>query len=278
MKNRLNGAFSYQNNQTESADNQSKVLLPDKTIIKTVDEKIYRSIEEENNQENPVQNVFDTPTKGILLPWNLQTSWKREDNLLFYIAAFNLGIHPRPLLMDLSRPLDSGMVVEDQGSMEGVILKFLETYNNGTTTILCSLNKQYGLPDKLTLNQRLQFVSHKPERSFEFESTTNTTHHPEKNGITERTNSEIWKLFFQISEYNKKLCMTHKLAQQKLNKQISKRETFSEESKKSSIFRNHRPELLNYWRIHPIIHTSLPTSSEENDPLEENFFRPLPES
>src|SRR6202522_988937 len=266
MKNRLNGAFSYQNNQTESADNQSKVLLPDKTIIKTVDEKIYRSIEEENNQENPVQNVFDTPTKGILLPWNLQTSWKREDNLLFYIAAFNLGIHPRPLLMDLSRPLDSGMVVEDQGSMEGVILEFLETYNNGTTTILCSLNKQYGLPDKLTSNQRLQFVSHKP-------LTTNTTHHPEKNGITERINCEIWKLFLQISEYNKKPRMTHKSAQQ-----ILKGETFSEESKKSSIFRNHRPELLNNWRIHPIIHTSLPTSYEENDPLEENFFRPLPES
>src|SRR5271155_770816 len=39
---------------TESANNQSKVLLPGKTIIKTVDEKIYRSIEEENNQESPV--------------------------------------------------------------------------------------------------------------------------------------------------------------------------------------------------------------------------------
>ena len=86
---------------TESADNQNKFLLPSETIIKTIDEKVYRSIEEEKNQGNPVQNVFDTPTKGILLPWNLQTSWKRENNLLFYIAAFNFGIHPEPLLMDL---------------------------------------------------------------------------------------------------------------------------------------------------------------------------------
>src|SRR6202522_4573735 len=166
MKNRLNGAFSYQNNQTESADNQSKVLLPDKTIIKTVDEKIYRSIEEENNQESPVQNVFDTPTKGILLPWNLQTTWERENNLLFYIEAFNLGIHPRPLLMDLSQPLNSGMVVEDHESTEGVILKILETYNDRTTTILCSLNKRYGLRDKSTSNHRLQSMSHTHERSF----------------------------------------------------------------------------------------------------------------
>src|SRR5271168_2738637 len=187
-------------------------------------------------------------------------------------------MHPRPLLIDLSRSLGSRIVVQDHRSTEGVILEFLETYNDGTTTILCSLNKQYGLPNKSTLNQRLQFVSHKSERSFEFELTTNTTHYPEKNGISERTNSETWKLFFPILEYNKKPHMTHKLAQQKSNKQIPKQERFSEESKKSSIFRNHRPELLNNWRIHPIIHTSLPSSYEENDPLEENFFRPLPES
>src|SRR6202522_1246118 len=204
MKNRLNGAFSYQNNQTESADNQSKVLLPDKTIIKTVDEKIYRSIEEENNQESPVQNVFDTPTKGILLPWNLRTTWKRENNLLFYIEAFNLGIHPEPLLTDLSWPLNFGMVVEDHESTEGVNLEILETYNDGTTTILCSLNKRYGLPDKPTLNRRLQFVSRKSERPLEFKLTTNTTHYPEKNGISERTNSETWKLSFPTLEYNKK--------------------------------------------------------------------------
>src|SRR5271168_2770172 len=67
--------------------------------------------------------------------------------------------------------------------------------------------------------------------------------------------------------------MTHKLAQQ-----ISKRETFSEESKKPLIFQNHHPKPLNNWRIHRIIHTPLPSSYEENDPLEGNFFRPLPES
>src|SRR6202522_3102094 len=79
---------------TENADNQNKILLPGKTIIKTIDEKVYRSLEKENNQESPVQNVFDTPTKGILLPWNLRTSRKRENNSLFYIVAFNLGISP----------------------------------------------------------------------------------------------------------------------------------------------------------------------------------------
>src|ERR1700678_4282769 len=43
---------------TENADNQNKILLPGETIIKTVDEKTYRSIEEGNNQESPAQNVF----------------------------------------------------------------------------------------------------------------------------------------------------------------------------------------------------------------------------
>src|SRR5271168_1336854 len=104
-------------------------------------------------------------------------------------------MHPRPLLIDLSRSLGSRIVVQDHRSTEGVILEFLKTYTDGTTTILCSLNKQYGLPDKSTLNQRLQFVSHKSERSFEL--TTNPTHYPEKNGIPERTNPKICKLFFQ---------------------------------------------------------------------------------
>ena len=124
---------------TESADNQSKVLLPGKMIIKTVDEKIYRLIEEENNQERPIQNVFDTPMKGILLPWNLRTSWKREDNLLFYSEAFSLGIPPGPLLMDLLKPLGVGTVVEDHGSTEGVISRtripgISEPYKGETTT------------------------------------------------------------------------------------------------------------------------------------------------
>src|SRR6202522_4489129 len=78
----------------ESTDNQDKILLPGETIIKTV-----------------AQNIFDAPTRGILLPWNLQTSWIGENNLLFYIAAFNVGIHPGPLLIDLLQPLTSG--VED---------------------------------------------------------------------------------------------------------------------------------------------------------------------
>src|SRR5271168_3827569 len=51
----------------ESADNQDKYIL----------------IKKENNRGIPVQNIFDAPTKGILLPWNLQMSWKKENNLLF---------------------------------------------------------------------------------------------------------------------------------------------------------------------------------------------------
>src|ERR1700678_1163827 len=178
--------------------------------------------------------------------------------------------------MNLLQPLNSGMVVEDHEPMEGVILGFLETYTNRTTTMLCSLNEQYGLPDKSTSNQRLRFVSYKSKRSFEW--TTNSTHYPEKNGIPERTNPEICELFFPILEYNKKPRTIHKSAQQELNKQIPKREGLSEESKKFSIFRNHRPELLNNWKIQSIIHTPLPLSHKENDPFEENFIRPLPKS
>ena len=55
----------------EGTDNHDRILLPGETIIETVDGKLYRSIGEENNQEIPVQNVFDTPIEGILLPWNL---------------------------------------------------------------------------------------------------------------------------------------------------------------------------------------------------------------
>src|SRR5271168_2020539 len=46
----------------ESTDNQDKILLPGETIIKTV-----------------AQNIFDAPTRGILLPWSLQMSWKGEN-------------------------------------------------------------------------------------------------------------------------------------------------------------------------------------------------------
>src|SRR6202522_534648 len=91
----------------ESTDNQDEILLPGETIIKTVDEKVYRSIKEGNYRGIPVWNIFDAPTRGILLPWNLRMSWKKD-----------LGIHLGLLLTDLSRPLNSGMVVEDHGSTE----------------------------------------------------------------------------------------------------------------------------------------------------------------
>src|ERR1700678_1018127 len=114
-----------------------------------INEEAYKSTRKDNNQGILVRNIFAAPMKGILWPWNLQTLWKKEDDLLFCIAAFWLGVHPKPLLMDLLRPLNSGMVVEDHESTEGVILEFLETYTDGTTTILLgTLNKQYELSDK----------------------------------------------------------------------------------------------------------------------------------
>ena len=167
----------------ESTDNQDKILLPGETIIKTVDEKVYRSIKEENYRGIPVRNIFDAPTRGILLPWNLRMSWKKD-----------LGIHPGLLLMDLSRPLNSGMVVEDHGSTEGVTLtlKFLETYIDGTTTILLStLNKQHESPDKSISDRKTHSVLHKSEQLLPFKLTTNTTNHPWKNGTTQRIHSEI---------------------------------------------------------------------------------------
>jgi hypothetical protein len=137
MEDRLDGAISCQNNQT---DTRKKAPATNRLMKKTIKKfwKAYYCL-----------GTFAT--------------WRKENNLLFYVLAFNFDMHPGPLLVDLSRSLGSGMVVEDHRSTEGVILEFLETYNDGTTTILCSLNKQYGLPDKSTSNQRLQFVSHKSE-------------------------------------------------------------------------------------------------------------------
>src|ERR1700678_646796 len=103
---------------------------------------------------------------------------------------------------------------------------------------------------------RLQFnLCHKYEQALEFILTPHTPHDPQRNGILERTNSETWKLFFPILEYNKKPRMTHKLAQQKSNKQIPKQERLFEESKKSSILRNYHPELSNHWKSHLTLHT-----------------------
>src|ERR1700678_3565199 len=155
-------------------DSHGRILLPSKTIIKMFDEESYRSIRGKNTLE------------GILLPWNLRTTWKRGNNSLFYIVAFNIGIHPEPLLMDLLESLGSRMVVEDQRSTERVIsrisrtLRISEPYNDGTTSIS---------------DRKPQFASLKFERPFGFKSTTKTTHYPWKNGTPKWINSETWKLF-----------------------------------------------------------------------------------
>src|ERR1700678_2603270 len=113
-------------------------------------------------------------------------SWKKD-----------LGIHLGLLLMDLSRPLSSGMVVEDHRSTEGVtleFLEFLETYtdrNRTTTILLGTLNKQHESPDKSISDRKTHSVLRKSEQLLPFKLITNTTHHPWKNGTTQRIHSEI---------------------------------------------------------------------------------------
>ena len=152
--------------QSESTNNQDRISLPGKKIIKTIDEKLYRSIGEENSQEIPVQNVFNTPMESILLPWNPRTTWK----------AFR---HPGPLLKDQLKSLGSGMVVEDHGSTEGGILES----QHPTTTELPN-------NPKLISDRRTHSVLHKSELLLGFKLTPNTAHYPWKNGTTEHINSE----------------------------------------------------------------------------------------
>jgi hypothetical protein len=108
-------------------------------------EKLYKSIAKKDTQDIPIQNTFATPRKGTLLPWTSRMKhWRIGNNLLFHEER-----HPRSLIMNLLKYVAFGsrVVMEDHRSNEGVILEILESYNDGTTTIL--LNKQYGLPDKL---------------------------------------------------------------------------------------------------------------------------------
>src|ERR1700678_1351766 len=260
---------------TENADNQNKILLPSETTIKTVDEEAYRSIEDENNEESPVQNVFDTPTKGMLLPWNLRMSWKREDNLLFYIEAFSLGIPPRPLLLNQLKPLGVGTVVEDHGSTEGVISRIpeiSEPYRGETTTIpLGILNKQYELSDKSTFDRRTHFVLHKYEQLPGLKLIAYTAHYPWKNGTAEHINSEIGKSFLPTLIYNTKSRTTRESTQQKLKQRMSKLEGLFKESKKPSIFRNYHPELSNQWKSYPTFHASILSTSKKNDVLDKSL-------
>src|ERR1700678_2937352 len=128
--------LSERPNRYTDTDNHNRILLPGETAIEKVDKSI------------------------VLLPWNLRTPWKRENNLLFCIAAFNFGIPPEPLLIDLLESLGSGMVMEDQGSTERVISRILrisEPYNDGTTEI----------PDKSISDRKPQLASHKFEQPFD---------------------------------------------------------------------------------------------------------------
>src|SRR6202522_1513375 len=237
---------------TENTDNQNKILLLRETTIKTVDEEVYRSIEDENNQESPVQNVFDTPTK-----------------------AFSFGIPPGPLLINLLRPVGVGTVVEDHGSTEGVISRIpviSEPYRGETTTIpLGTLNKRYELSDKSTFDQRTHFVLHKYEQLPGLKSIAYTAHYPWKNGTAEHINSETWKSFLSTLIYNTKSRTTRESTQQKLKQRMSKQEGLFEKAKKPSIFQNYHPELSNHWKSYPTFHASILSTSKKNDVLNKSL-------
>src|SRR5271155_5561223 len=99
----------------ENTDNQDGLLSPNGMLVKTIDEKLYKLIEEDGN----AQNIFYAPMEGILLPWNPQTPRRRGNNLLFYVITFDFGIHPGPLSMDLLQSFKTRMVMEDHGSTAG---------------------------------------------------------------------------------------------------------------------------------------------------------------
>src|ERR1700678_1519772 len=267
----LNGRLARQshflskrpNRHTEENINDQEILLPGEMIIETVDEKSHGSIEEKNTLE------------GILLPWNLRTSWKREDNLLFYIEAFSLGISPGPLLMNLLKPLGVGTVVEDHRSTEGEISRIpeiSEPYRGETTTIpLGILNKQYELSDKSTFDRRTHFVLHKYEQLPGLKLIAYTAHYPWTNGTAEHINFEIWKSFLPTLIYNTKSRTTRETTQQKLKQRTSKQEGLFKKSKKPSTFRNYHPELSNHWKSYPTFHASILSTSKKNDVLNKSL-------
>src|SRR5271155_4300361 len=248
----------------ENTDNQDRLLLPDGTLIKSVDKKLYRLIGEDDN----VQNIFYAPMEGILLPWNPRTPQRRRNNLLFYTETFSFGIHPGHPSLDQLKSLGSRMVMENHRSTKGVNLRISEPYNDGTTEI----------PDKSISDRKPRFASHKFKRPFGFKSTTKTAHYPWKNRTTEWMNSETWKIFSPTLEHLSRIRTNTEARKtfqkvketfypQKSNKLTQKRERFSEESKKPSIFRNYHPELLNNWKSYPTFHASIPSTYRKHNVL-----------
>jgi hypothetical protein len=172
----------------ESADNQNRIFLPDETSFKTVDEKLYKLIGEEHNQKIRVQNIFDAPMKGILLPWNPQL-----EDLLQEDYPGSRILNPLE-----SIAFDFGMVMEDHQSSKGVILDLQpdnKTMINikGTTIVLSnSLDKRYGSLNKPIFDRQRQFTLQKCQ---EIKLTMSTAHHPKTNATTKQTHHKTWKLF-----------------------------------------------------------------------------------
>src|ERR1700678_2428734 len=239
----------------KDSDNLNKVLLPNKTIVETVDGKLCRSIGNKDRQEIWAQNVFDMPIAGMLLSLNHRTTRQRRNNLLFYITAFGLSIHPELLLVDLSRPLNSGLVVEDHGSIVGVTT--LEIYTHGTTTLLLStLNKQYKSSNKsISIHKTHSAVLHKSA----FELSTNTTYLPWKKATTQRILSEIWKLFLATLGHNSKG-----------ETNTETRKIFLMSSNSISPTTHHHKMFLQKTKSSPILKTSS-TFEDENERLNRNI-------
>jgi hypothetical protein len=115
-------------------ESTNRILLSDEMIIKTVDEKLHRLIEEENTQKIP-------PMKGILLPWHPQMKDTLRDDNLFYDESC-----PESCIIDLLGSIAFGfrMVVEDHRSSTGVILVYLQPYNKTVVVDLQPYNKTIG--------------------------------------------------------------------------------------------------------------------------------------
>ena len=74
---------------------------------------------EEDNQGILVQNVFNAPLGGILLPWNPRLEDTLQEDSLFHDESC-----PKSRIINLLKSItfDFGMVMEDHGSTKGVIL------------------------------------------------------------------------------------------------------------------------------------------------------------
>src|ERR1700678_451810 len=176
MENRLDGAFSCRNNQTEAPTTRTRFYYPAKQSSKQLMKRYTDQLKKKTIKKDQYRMSLTHPQKAY---YCLGTSKRHGKERTIY-CSISKPIHPGPLLMDLLKSLGAGMVVEDHGSMKGVISRIpgiSEPYNGETTTIpLGTLNKRYELSDKSTSDRRTHFVLHKYEQLLGLKLTTNTAH------------------------------------------------------------------------------------------------------